>query len=81
MLTNIRLDLKQDKVIDPSMYPICGEPNKCAQEIAKATGKPPERCWCMTATFSSEVLDRVPEEAKTRLAFAQNVQVRLPFKN
>ena len=55
-----------DKVIDPSKCPICGDPNQCAQEIAKATGTPPERCWCITATFSSEVLDRVPEEAKNK---------------
>ena len=49
-----------DKVIDPSKCPICGEPNQCAQEIAKVTGKAPERCWCMTATFSSELLDLDP---------------------
>ncbi|MFN4898953.1 MAG: cysteine-rich CWC family protein [Burkholderiales bacterium] len=55
-----------DKVIDPSKCPICGESNQCAQEIAKATGTPPERCWCMTATFSPEVLDRVPVEAKNK---------------
>jgi hypothetical protein len=55
-----------DKVIDPSKCPICGDTNQCAQEIAKATGTPPERCWCITATFSSEVLDRVPKEAKNK---------------
>ena len=55
-----------DKVIDPSKCPICGESNQCAQEIAKATGKPPEACWCMTATFSSELLDRVPKEAQNK---------------
>jgi len=49
------------ELIDSSNYPICGEPNQCAQEIAKATGKPPETCWCMTASFSAELLDRVPE--------------------
>ncbi|MFM9990603.1 MAG: cysteine-rich CWC family protein [Burkholderiaceae bacterium] len=79
MLTNIRLDLKQDKVIDPSMCPICGEPNKCAQEIAKATRKPPERCWCMTATFSSEVLDRVPEEAKNKACICSKCAIATAF--
>ena len=54
------------KVIDPSKCPICGEPNQCAQEIAKATGKPPEACWCMAATFSADLLDRVPEEAQNK---------------
>ena len=60
-----------DKVIDPSKCPICGEPNQCAQAIAKATGKPPEACWCMTAPFSeklsAELLDRVPVEAQNKV--------------
>ena len=59
------------KVIDPSKCPICGEPNQCAQEIAKVTGKPPKTCWCMTATFSSELLDRVPEEAKNKACICE----------
>jgi len=53
-----------DKIVDPTKCPICGEPNQCAQEVAKATGKPQEPCWCMTATFSAELLDRVPTEAQ-----------------
>ena len=59
------------KIIGPSTCPICGETNQCAQEIAKATGKPPETCWCMTATFSSELLDRVPEEAKNKACICE----------
>ena len=42
-------------MLDPSKCPICGEPNQCAEVIAKATGKPPETYWCMTATFSAEL--------------------------
>jgi len=66
VLDAIQHNDSMDKVIDPSKCPICGESNQCAQEIAKATGTPPERCWCMTATFSPEVLDRVPVEAKNK---------------
>jgi len=53
-------------LLDPFKCPICGESNQCAQEIAKATGKPPEACWCMTVVFSSELLDRVPEKFKNK---------------
>ena len=74
-----------DKIIDPSTCPICGETNQCAQEIAKATGRPHKTCWCMTATFSAKLLYRVPAEAKTRLIFSlsalisQNVNCALFF--
>jgi len=51
--------------------PICGEPNQCAQEIFQATGKPPETCWCMGATFSAELLDRVPEEAQNKACICE----------
>jgi len=33
-------------------------------EIAKATGKPLERCWCVDTVFTPEVLEALPEEAK-----------------
>lgn len=59
------------KVTDPSKCPICGESNQCAQEIARATGMPPETCWCMGAIFSSELLDRVPEEAKNKACICE----------
>lgn len=52
-----------NKTIDPSKCPICSEPNQCAQEVAKATCKTPEACWCMTTTFSAELLAQVPAEA------------------
>ena len=44
-------------------------------EITKATGKPPKACWCMTATFSSELLDRVPEEAKNKACICEKCVV------
>jgi hypothetical protein len=33
-------------------------------EKAKATGTQPERCWCMDAVFTPEVMDLVPDQAK-----------------
>jgi hypothetical protein len=50
--------------IDPTRCPICGEPNVCAMEKANATGIKAERCWCMDAVFTPEVMDQVPEAAK-----------------
>ena len=49
---------------DASVCPLCGVANQCAIEIAKATGKPLERCWCVDAVFMPEVLKALPEEAK-----------------
>ena len=50
--------------IDPTRCPICREPNVCAMEKAKATGRALERCWCMDAVFAPVVMDQVPEVAR-----------------
>jgi hypothetical protein len=44
--------------LDPAICPLCGEPNACGM----AAGTP--ECWCLTETIPTEVLDRVPPEAK-----------------
>ncbi len=36
----------------------------CAMEIVKATGKPVERCWCVDAVFTPELLKSLSEDAK-----------------
>jgi len=46
--------------IDPARCPLCGEPNRCAMEIERATGQKQGPCWCVSATFSPELLERVP---------------------
>ena len=50
--------------LDPSVCPLCGVANQCAMEIAKATGKPLERCWCVDAVFTPELLESLYEESK-----------------
>jgi hypothetical protein len=50
--------------IDPCLCPLCGQSNQCANEIEKATGVAQGPCWCTTATFSSEVLERIPASAR-----------------
>ena len=46
--------------------PLCGGDNRCAVEIEKATGEPQPPCWCVSETFSPELLARIPEAARRR---------------
>ena len=50
--------------IDPTLCPICKDPNACAIERARIAGNHAERCWCFDAVISEDVLDQVPDEAK-----------------
>jgi len=57
------------RILDLSESSFCTtrrEPNKYAQKVTKATGKPPEACWCMPVTFSAELLAQVPAEAQNK---------------
>ncbi|EWS58589.1 hypothetical protein Y695_04686 [Hydrogenophaga sp. T4] len=33
-------------------------------EVEKATGEPQPPCWCVTATFTPDLLARLPAEAQ-----------------
>jgi len=46
---------------------LCGQPNRCANEIERATGVKQEACWCTQVEFSADLLARVPQAAR-RLA-------------
>jgi len=64
--------------IDPTRCPICLEPNVCAMETAKATGTKPQRCWCMDAVITPEVMDLVPDQAKGKACVcAKCVETRI----
>ncbi len=52
--------------IDPCHCPLCGQPNGCANEVARATGQAQPPCWCTTATFAPDLLARVPAEAQRK---------------
>ena len=41
--------------------PLCGAGNACAMATADAADKP---CWCVAASFSDDLLARVPPEAR-----------------
>ncbi|MDE2593851.1 MAG: cysteine-rich CWC family protein [Burkholderiales bacterium] len=48
---------------DTSVCPLCGGPNGC--EPARL-GRQDVPCWCTTASFSPELLARVPADLKGR---------------
>lgn len=50
--------------IDAMRCPLCGGDNRCAMEVEKATGKPQPPCWCVSETFTPELLARIPEAAR-----------------
>lgn len=52
---------------DPTLCPLCGQANRCANEIERATGVKQEACWCTQVDFGADLLARVPEPAR-RLA-------------
>jgi hypothetical protein len=47
--------------------PLCGQANRCALEVQRATGQEQPPCWCMQVDFGADLLARVPAEAR-RLA-------------
>jgi len=48
--------------VDPTRCPLCGQPNRCA--MAQATEQPAAPCWCVSVSFSAELLARVPAAAQ-----------------
>ena len=49
---------------DPSRCPLCGQDNRCAMEIERATGQPQGPCWCVDARFPPGLLAQLPPEAE-----------------
>lgn len=48
---------------DATQCPLCGRANECAV----AAGKPPESCWCMTASMDARALASIPPEAQGKV--------------
>ncbi|HEY3667669.1 MAG TPA: cysteine-rich CWC family protein [Polyangiaceae bacterium] len=44
--------------VDPSLCPVCGEPNTCGMSQGKS------ECWCTNLKFPQAALDRIPADAK-----------------
>jgi hypothetical protein len=51
---------------DPVLCPLCGQANRCAIELERATGEPQPPCWCTQADFAADLLARVPPEAQRK---------------
>jgi hypothetical protein len=56
---------------DPARCPLCGQPNGCAMEAARATGLAQPPCWCTRVDFASGVLDGLPPEARGKACICQ----------
>ena len=50
--------------VNATLCPVCGKSNQCAMELAEATGQAQAPCWCTEATFSAELLSRIPEDLR-----------------
>jgi hypothetical protein len=53
--------------VEPSLCPLCGQPNRCAMEIERETGQKQGPCWCTQVDFGAELLAKVPAH-KQRMA-------------
>ncbi len=53
--------------------PICGGPNRCA---AAESGSFDTPCWCRDATFSPDLLARVPEVRRGQACICQDCAMR-----
>ncbi len=58
--------------LNPAHCPLCGQANRCAMEIERATGQKQDACWCTGVSFSAELLARVPAASQHRPVFAPN---------
>jgi hypothetical protein len=52
--------------VDPARCPLCGAPNGCALQAARASNGAPQPCWCTRVRFAPQLLARVPAPAQRR---------------
>jgi hypothetical protein len=57
--------------VDACACPLCGQHNQCAMEVAKVTGQPIAKCWCVNVSFSPELLAKVPAAAQNKACICQ----------
>jgi len=53
--------------VEPNVCPLCGKPNQCAMEAARASGLPAGPCWCSEVTIEAAVLARIAEPARAKV--------------
>lgn len=54
--------MKPPAAVDAALCPLCGQPNRCAMEVEKETGRAQPPCWCLHMDFSADLLARVPAD-------------------
>jgi Cysteine-rich CWC len=57
---------------DATRCPLCGGDNRCAMEIERATSQQQGTCWCVSQTFSAELLARLPADAQGKACICGN---------
>lgn len=50
--------------MNPTLCPVCGQPNRCAMELERESGVKQPPCWCTQVDFSQELLAQVPPAAR-----------------
>jgi len=53
-----------EATITAERCPLCGEINRCAMEVERATGVSQPPCWCTQVDFSAKLLERIPVAAQ-----------------
>ena len=67
--------------VDPSRCPLCGQPNQCAMELARASGQPATApCWCTQISFSPSLLAQVPPAAQKRACICASCAATHPSR-
>lgn len=51
---------------DPVLCPLCGQANRCAMEVERESGIRQPPCWCTQASFSEELLARIPPASRNK---------------
>ncbi|TFZ01752.1 cysteine-rich CWC family protein [Ramlibacter humi] len=66
--------------IDATRCPLCGQPNRCANEIERETGQAQPPCWCTQVDFSRELLESVPEHLQRQACICAACAAKAPAR-
>ena len=58
------MPLSPPPAIQPTLCPLCGQPNRCALEVERESGVKQGPCWCTEVDFGPDLLARVPVAAQ-----------------
>ena len=59
--------------VDPSLCPLCGEPNACL--LAAAPQASPSECWCASRRFDPGLIERLPPGSAGRAFVCSRCQL------